>query len=85
MNVRARAELALLAAMETLLESKVIELALEACVLRMTVILPEDKVLESLWLVNYDLANPGNASAHVIGFVLGWDLPGEQVGVGWIT
>ena len=77
MNVRAWPELALLAAMETLLESKVIELALEACVLRMTVILPEDKVLECLWLVNYDLANSRNASAHVIGLILSWDLPGE--------
>ena len=84
MDVRAGTQLALLAAVQALLEAEVVELALEAGVLGVPVVLPQDGVLELLGPVNDDLAHAPDAAAQLIGLVLDGNLPRDEVRVGRI-
>lgn len=75
MNVRTWTKLALLTAMQPFLETKVVELALEASILGMSVILAQNALLECLGFGHDNLANAANAATQVIRLVGVGNLP----------
>lgn len=65
--------------MKTLLEAKVIQLALEASVLGMTVVLPQDLFLKPGGVVHDNLSNARNASSLLVRLVGGGNGPGDEI------
>mmetsp|Transcript_33414 Transcript_33414/g.70231 ORF Transcript_33414/g.70231 Transcript_33414/m.70231 type:complete len:278 (+) Transcript_33414:264-1097(+) len=79
MDKAAGTHLALFGPVKPLLEAKVIELSLEARILGMAIVPPQNLVLQPRRIVHDDLADAGLAPAPVRGLVEGGDDPAYQI------